>query len=255
MRRRKISNGEGKYIILLLVIMIFLFASNQITNNLHMEESMTLSRSIEVNFSKPQLYLPAVDSEGKGVLATLIVEVYEGTGRELINIDKLVFWEDTQQSIQIAKRVACKYAGIEEDSIDVIYSIRSENATVVGGPSAGAALTIATIAALEGKEIDNSVIITGTINEDRTIGPVGGILEKAKAAEENGARLFLIPKGEGVRTIIRPERKCIKQPYFTYCETIYKTVSVSISDEVEIDVREVSTIDEAIKYFIEEDRT
>ena len=67
------------------------------------------------------------------------------------------------------------------------------------GPSAGAALTIATIAALKHDSIRSDVVITGTINADGTIGQIGGVLEKAQAAKDIGAKLFLVPVGQGVR--------------------------------------------------------
>ena len=61
---------------------------------------------------------------------------------------------------------------------DLVYTIKA-NATVIEGASAGAALAVATVAALTGKELNSSVMMTGTINHDGTIGPVGGIFEKA----------------------------------------------------------------------------
>jgi len=40
--------------------------------------------------------------------------------------------------------------------------------------------------------------MTGTINSDGTIGPVGGVPEKAQAAGQYHAKIFLVPKGKGV---------------------------------------------------------
>ena len=54
----------------------------------------------------------AVDQNGKGVSTPLVVEVKPGTGEALTNIDKLLFWTDTQQSIQTAKAVAENITGI-----------------------------------------------------------------------------------------------------------------------------------------------
>jgi uncharacterized protein len=240
------KEGHAKLIIGILILLVVVQAVDDFDYKSFLIDTVSFEQR---DFSSQTLFLPAVDQEGRGVLATLLVEADFGTGKELINIDKLVFWEDTQQSIQTAKQVACEYTGVGEDSIDVIYSISSDGATVVGGPSAGAALTVATIAAIEGRELDNSVIITGTINSDQTIGPVGGILEKALAAQENGARLFLIPQGEGLHTYIEPQRTCREMGSLTYCETVYKTVSISIGDELDIEVREVANIQDALKYF------
>jgi uncharacterized protein len=243
-RKKSISLNPNLIVIGLFVLII---GANYVLQEIEIGGLVMEPQSVD--FSKAVLYLPAVDDQGNGVLATLVVEAESGDGKELINIDKLVFWEDTQQSIKIAKKVACEYTGIEEDSIDVTYSITSEGATVVGGPSAGAALAVATIAVLEGREIDSSIIITGTILEDGSIGRVGGIPEKALAAQENHASLFLIPIGDATSTTIEPDRKCIEHPHITYCETVYRTVDVSVVDGLEMPVKEVSNVQEALEYF------
>ncbi|MEM7824012.1 MAG: S16 family serine protease [Candidatus Aenigmatarchaeota archaeon] len=194
--------------------------------------------------------VPAIDKEGKGVATLLTVEIKPGSGRILTNIDKLLFWVDTQASIQTAKAVAENYTGVNTDSIDIIYTITTDNATVIGGPSAGAALTLATIAALEHKQLNSSVMITGTINDDGSIGPVGGVLEKAKAAKNVGATLFLVPSGEGTETLLKPIEKCVQKPRFVYCETRYESVTISIGEAAGIDVKEVATIAEAAQYLL-----
>jgi len=70
------------------------------------------------------------------------------------------------------------------------------NGTVIGGPSAGAATTIATIAALEGKTVRLDYVLTGTIEEDGSIGQVGGVFDKAVAAEKHNITRFLVPYGQ-----------------------------------------------------------
>jgi len=252
LKRTGRENPNAKIVLFLLILYLFFSMVNNVGN---LFDTISDSISSDVNFvdgEDTMLYLPAVDDIGEGVVANLVVNVKAGTGRELINIDNLVFWEDTQQSIQTAKKVACDYTGVGEDSIDVTYSISSEGATVVGGPSAGAALTIATIAAIENRELDSSIIITGTINEDGSIGTVGGIVEKAGAAEAVGGKLFLIPTGDADYSYLEAERVC-EEGEITYCETVYKTVEGSVVEGVSIPVVEVSTIEEAIDYFWKEE--
>ncbi|MFQ6021076.1 MAG: S16 family serine protease [Candidatus Aenigmatarchaeota archaeon] len=206
--------------------------------------------SYPLNYSRAQVYLPAVDDKGNGVVTLLSVEIRPGDGKVLTNIDKLLFWVDTQYSIQTAKSVAEDVTGISIKNVDLTYTIKSGNATIIGGPSAGAALTIATIAVLENKSLRKDVMITGTINEDGTIGEVGAILEKAKAAKEIGATLFLVPMGQSIQTYLKPEEKCIKKIGFIYCETTYKEINVNIGDSANISVIEVEDINDAIKYFL-----
>ncbi|HWI05689.1 MAG TPA: S16 family serine protease, partial [Acidimicrobiales bacterium] len=40
------------------------------------------------------------------------------------------------------------------------------------------------------------IATTGTIEADGKVGPVGGVKQKAEAAEDAGAELFLVPGGE-----------------------------------------------------------
>jgi len=199
-------------------------------------------------YSRVEINLVAVDQNNNGVVTPLIVEAKPGNGKALTNIEKIVFWWDTQQSIQIAKTVAENITKINASNYDLIYSIET-NATLVGGPSAGAALTVATIAALKNEKIRNDVVITGTINEDGAIGEIGGVLEKAKTAKEIGAKLFLVPKGQGEQTSLKPEETCTRTGGFIFCETTYKQITVNIGKDAGIPVIEVENITEAYNYF------
>lgn len=76
------------------------------------------------------------------------------------------------------------------------YKITYEVAGRIDGPSAGAILTVATLAALLGDEVLGDVTMTGTINPDYTVGPVGGIPHKIEAAVKAGKTRFLIPPGQ-----------------------------------------------------------
>ncbi len=194
------------------------------------------------------IYVPAVDEEGSGVVTSLDVQVSPGSGKILTNIDKLFFWVDTQNSIRKATKVAEDITGKDISKYDIVYTVRA-NASVIEGGSAGAALTIATIAGLQNKTINNSVMITGTIEEDGTIGPIGEVVAKAIGAKEVGASLFLVPIGQGSSKIYRPERSCYSEAGFQICETRTVGEKIFISKDVGIEVREVANIQQATQYF------
>jgi uncharacterized protein len=194
--------------------------------------------------------IPAVDEEGNGVVTKLMVEAKPGNGRVLVDINQLLFWVDTQNSIRVAQKVAQNYTKTDLSSIDLIYAVET-NASIIGGPSAGAAMTVATIALLENKSLNQSVMMTGTINSDGSIGPVGEIVSKAKAAKDVGATLFLVPEGQAVQTYYKPVEHCEKFGPVTYCSTEYKPEKIDVSKEVGITVKEVSNIQEALQYFLE----
>jgi uncharacterized protein len=228
--------------------------SDSLTSETIYNEYVYYNFTSDEDFQYAKLILPAVDDAGNGVATDLIVEIKQGTGRTLSNIDKLLFWVDTQQSIQIAKDVAKEITGINTDNIDIIYSINAGGAALVGGPSAGAALTIATIAALQNKQINEDIIITGTMNPDGTIGQVGGILEKAIASKEIGANLFLVPYGEGNVRDVKPIEDCRVEESIgrrmEWCTVTYEISDTSIGEEAGIEVKEVKNIEEALEYFI-----
>ena len=68
----------------------------------------------------------------------------------------------------------------------------------IGGPSAGLAyaLAIADMLAQQDYARGRVIATTGTIDGDGQVGPVGGVEQKAVAAEDAGAQLFLVPAGE-----------------------------------------------------------
>lgn len=207
-----------------------------------------IERITNVTFTRVQMNIPAVDNQGNGVITTLIVESKPGRGRVLVDINQLLFWIDTQHSIRIAQRVAQSYTKLDLSNIDLIYAIET-NASVIGGPSAGAALTVATIAVLENKTINPEVMITGSINTDGSIGPVGEIVAKAKAAKDIGATLFLVPAGQAVQTYYKPIQTCKKIGPVTYCTVEYKAEKIDVSKDAGIEVKEVSNIEDVLKYF------
>jgi PDZ domain-containing protein len=68
----------------------------------------------------------------------------------------------------------------------------------VGGPSAGLAFTLAILDVLTPGDLTggDEVAVTGTINPDGTVGPVGGVVQKVAAAADAGAEVFLVPADE-----------------------------------------------------------
>ena len=137
-----------------------------------------------------------IDGEFQGIAADLIVEVREGTGRVFIETKPLT-QVNTQASARLSKEVACRILEMNCSNYDFFYIIESDY-QIIGGPSAGAAMTGATIAALHGVDMNQDVFITGTINPAGSIGPVGSILEKAEAAHDSGGRILIVPDGHGI---------------------------------------------------------
>lgn len=201
------------------------------------------------NVSFASILVPAIDQNGNGVATILDVQAVPGYGRTLTNIDRLLFWTDTQNSIRTARSVAENLTGTNMSNVDLIYTIKA-NATVIEGPSAGGALTVATVAALSGREINTSVMMTGTINHDGTIGPVSEILAKAVAARSIGARMFLVPLAQSTEVSYESKKYCEQIGWSQICTIEQIPKKVDISEQAGIEVREVRTVEEALKYFL-----
>ena len=135
----------------------------------------------------------------------------------------------------------------------MIYSFDIEG-QVLGGPSAGAAMTIATIAAIEGKEVRGDVAITGTIEQDGSVGFVGGIVEKMEAAAQKGVKLFLVPKGQAKLTTYERVVEEQRRGGFVFQRVRYVPKTIDLNEyaksELGIEVREVATISEAAGYLL-----
>ncbi len=200
------------------------------------------------NETTVEMKLPAVDTNKSGVTTSVKVTSKKGTGRTLVDIDGLLFWADTQQSIRVARQVAAEVTKTNVDEIDLTYAIKAQ-ASVIGGPSAGGALTIATIAALEGKKPAENVMMTGAINHDGSIGPVSEILEKAKAAKRAGATIFLVPLQQSQEVVYETSEHCENYGNTEFCNQETLPRKVDISKEVGLQIVEVSTVQEAMNYF------
>lgn len=66
----------------------------------------------------------------------------------------------------------------------------------IDGPSAGALITAGMMAAIRGVPVLPTVSMTGAVNPDGTIGPVGGIPHKLLAAAQAGVTTFGYPVGQ-----------------------------------------------------------
>jgi PDZ domain-containing protein len=78
----------------------------------------------------------------------------------------------------------------------------------IGGPSAGLAFTLALLDELSKGSLTGKtkVAATGTIDGNESVGAVGAIQQKAIAARDAGAELFLIPAAQNAAEIAAARR-------------------------------------------------
>ncbi|RUM47887.1 MAG: hypothetical protein DSY37_01195 [Hyperthermus sp.] len=155
------------------------------------------------------LLVPAVTSTGNGysgVVSNLTVAVaWPGTGTVYVSADPLAEL-DIQAAARIAALVASLIAGYDYESFDFFVRIKADS-PIVGGPSASAAMAVAFLAAFRGKNIPPNFSMTGMVEPDTTIGPVGGVPEKLLAVAKAGVKEFVVPLGQRLALSLNTGRK------------------------------------------------
>lgn len=63
----------------------------------------------------------------------------------------------------------------------------------IDGPSAGAMITLGIMSALDGRPLTNDFVFTGCILPNRSVGYVGGLVQKIEGAKAAGKRRVFIP--------------------------------------------------------------
>jgi len=182
----------------------------------------------------------------EGVVINISVIVTPGDGRVFVSTTP--FTEiDMQGSAQLAAITACDLLGVDFTKFDFFYIIEAE-APIVGGPSAGGVMAIATIAALKGIEIKKDVFMTGMIYPDGYIGPVGGLKYKLEAAAKSGGKVFLIPQGQRVTYV---EEKVVRRVgIVNIIQSEYRELDlVEYGKKLGVEVYEVATLNDALKFF------
>lgn len=143
------------------------------------------------------------DGNYSGNTADLFLEVRDGSGRVFLDTSPLTKI-DTQISTRYAKEIACDYFDLDCEKYDFIYTIRAKS-NIIGGPSAGAAISALTAVTLLDLDYNDNVAITGTINSGGMVGPVGGVKEKIIAAEKEGLDSVLVSLGSFQRAFMEDE--------------------------------------------------
>jgi len=242
----------SSYIVILLFLIYLCFSQISIATS----PGEIQRNSIFLEYQNVSVYAPAVaqtENGYEGVISTITVTIQNnGSGR--VFADTLPLTQvDMQGSARLAVKVADalvkndKNCDVNPDEYDYFFVIRTSS-PIIGGPSAGAVMTLATISLLENWTIDKNLVMTGMINPDGSIGPIGGIPYKIDAANSVGATRFLIPKGQMTYTEMVTET--ITQNGWT--QIITKPVTRNVSDyamnNYGMEVFEVEDINEVLTY-------
>ena len=216
----------------ILPILLLLFCFSPIVVAMNPGEIQTGSISLE--YHNVSVYAPAVaqtENGYEGVISTITVTIQnEGSGS--VFVDTLPLTQiDMQGSARLAVNVASSLVKNDEncdvnpDEYDYFFVIRTSS-PIIGGPSAGAVMTLATVSLLENWTIDSHLVMTGMIDPDGSIGPIGGIPYKIDAANSVGATRFLIPKGQMTHTEMVTETTTQNG----WTQIVTKPVTINVSE-------------------------
>ncbi|PLC68758.1 peptidase S16 [Vulcanisaeta sp. EB80] len=135
-------------------------------------------------------------------------------------------------SSQIAALVATYLANQPFNKYNFLINVEPTTLEI-GGPSASGYMTVAMWALITNHTLNPDVVMTGMILPDGSIGPVGGLPAKIKAAAQEGYEVVLIPYGQ--------------QEYQTSTGQVINLVSYGRS--LGVDVIPIMSVRQAIYYF------
>jgi hypothetical protein len=137
-------------------------------------------------------YMP---SRGEVALVDLAVSyVPSGTGPE-VSTDSH-FGGNMDVSLRTAVSAAANVVGYDPRFLRVRLSVRTsilQSGLYIDGPSAGAVFAVGVASALLGDQFRSDVCMSGTINENLEVGPVGGLEEKIKGCRQLNYREMVVP--------------------------------------------------------------
>lgn len=148
--------------------------------------------------SPTRYYLPAVDATGAGLLVTVDLAFADGSGGLFVNLDGVEVRHDLQLALREAAAMATQLTGTSLDgtAVRVTFETGSDGTTALRGKSWEAGLVVALVAGLRDATPGGETLVTGVVNQEGTLLPVGGIEAKARTARSAGAGELLVPAGQ-----------------------------------------------------------
>ena len=110
--------------------------------------------------------------------------------KESMNVAKTLAWNLTPE-----KRIKTLLKQFSDTKNQGLHIHCPEGAISKDGPSAGTAITVAIYSIFNNKSINNDIAITGEINLQGQVTPIGGLDVKIIGGIKAGVKTFLYPKG------------------------------------------------------------
>lgn len=207
-------------------------------------QAPVIIQKVEVERGWAPLIYEEVTEEG--AMVTVSVEVVPGRGRVLVQTTPLtgtVFQETANRAVALA----ANHSRVDLAESDIIFSIQGPvEVSEIDGPSAGALMTTLLLSVLEEFRINESVTMTGTIGEDGSIGPVSGVLEKARAAAASGKTLLILPEGNDLLIGCQEESRSLGGLRIAGQRPVVVDAKEYIEENLGIHVRYANSIDDLV---------
>jgi len=159
----------------------------------HVDEGDVITAVDGQPVDKVDALRPLLQVGGPGTTHELTVERCGGLRHDTVRLKTIKSPQDPSQAI-VGIAVQDR---IDPANVKLPFRIAIESGDV-GGPSAGLAFTLALLDALTPGDLTGGhrVAVTGTMEFDGTVGPVGGGVQKAVAVRNAGYEAFLVPSDE-----------------------------------------------------------
>ena len=167
-------------------------------------KSADLEKMIGHKKYRPEMILPQDEvgiinglawTQVGGEIMQIEVAVLEGSGKTVLtgNLGD-VMKESAEAAITFVRANAQKY-GIDTEFYKNrdVHIHATESAVPKDGPSAGVTITTALISALTGRPVRRDIAMTGEVSIRGRVLAIGGLKEKAMAAERGGVKRVFIP--------------------------------------------------------------
>ena len=184
-----------------------------------------------VGLIAPVLWGSESDGTSKGGVEPAVVVVTPGTGGFEVDLATEQAQGAGPQWVAAsgsAAAVATLLSSVDPRTIDIRFEVSGP----IDGPSGGAMLTVAVLAAIRGLELREGVTMTGTIGPDGSVGRVGLVPTKVRAAADAGYTLVLVPAANA-----------------TDVDSSTGLDVVALGDSLGIEVQPVANLGEAVAAF------
>lgn len=200
-------------------------------NELHVADTLTKVNGKEFKSSKELIDYVGGQKVGDEVKITFL-----DSGQEKEATGKIIKLKNGKNGIGISLVDRTEVKSTPEVTID---------AGAIGGPSAGLMFTLETYEQIIGENLRNNRQIagTGTIENDGSVGRIGGIDKKIATASKSGAKIFFAPDDEITSDMKKADPK-IKSNYQEALDAAKKL-------KTDMKIIPVKNVEDALKYLKE----